>query len=208
LKKRLDRYKNFILETDIENYNNMVYLTTMTAPSENVFKSECAADATFLLNNFSLFVLDNCNPKNKRNCAIPNPAKEQDDNSPVFNQANCPINLEIPFGAGTVSLNCARFKIEGGQGLLLGYEKNFITRESTVAIGVGIGGHIPCVDFGVKGQLYIKFDKDNQPTDTGLLAEAGIDVQGLTKPDMSTGVTLGINSGFNYQPGALSGFLN
>ena len=150
-------------------------------------------------------MLDNCNPKNKPDCSKSDPAKEKNDNTPVFDQAKCPIDIELPFVAGKIMLNCERFEIEGGEGIILNYKKDFITRESTVAIGIGEMIRIPGIEFGVKTQLYIKFDRNNQPIDGGGLTEAEFDVRGLANPDIKTGFTLGINSAFNHEAGALKG---
>ena len=102
-------------------------------------------------------------------------------------------------------LNCERFEIEGGEGIILNYKKDFITRESTVAIGIGEMTRIPGIEYGVKAQLYITFDKNNQPTDAGVLSEASLYVTGVTKHELETGYKLGINSGFNHEAGALKG---
>lgn len=203
-----DRYKQAWMETDITFYNNMVYLTTMTAPSQHIFKAECASIGSSLLASLASYVLDNCNPMHKPNCIKPNPANDQNNNSAIFNEANCPINLEIPVGIGKMSLNCQRFKVEGGGGIIGSYEKNFITRESTVMLGVGISTGVPFFEAGAKAQLFIKFDGNNQPIDAGVMAEAEIDVRGVLPPDLKTGFTIGINSGFSGQPGALQGFFN
>jgi hypothetical protein len=200
-----DRYRDAWLERDIKHYNNLVFLTTMTAPNNNIYKSESATYATLLLAGFKNYVFDNCNPKNKPDCSKSDPAKEQNDNTPIFDQANCPIDIELPFVAGKIMLNCERFEIEGGEGIILNYKKDFITRESTVAIGIGEMIRIPGIEFGVKTQLYIKFDRNNQPIDGGGLMEAEFDVRGLANPDIKTGFTLGINSAFNHEAGALKG---
>lgn len=208
--------KEIWLERDILHYNNLVFLTTMTAPNENIFQSECAAYASTLLYNFKSYVLENCNPKNKPNCADSDPAKFRDSNSPEFNQAKCPIDIEVPFAVGKLMLDCRRFEFEIGEGIILNFEKNFVTRESTVALGIGVGLHLPvpvipgkrAMDASVKEQFFIKFDKNNQPSDIGVKWEAEIDFKGVASPEFKTGFTLGVSSGYNFQPGALKGVLN
>ena len=211
-----NKYKEAWMQRDILHYNNMVFLTTLTAPNENIFQSECATYANALLYAFQSYVLQNCNPINKPNCANSDPAKSRDSNSPEFNQAKCPIDIEVPFTVGKLMLNCRRFEFEIGEGIILNFEKNFVTRESTVALGIGVGLHLPvpmvpgkrAMDASVKEQFFIKFDKNNQPSDVGVKWEAEIDFKGVASPEFKTGFTLGVSSGYNFQPGALKGIID
>lgn len=213
------KYRDKRWEEDIRFYNNMVFLTQFTAPNEKTFKSECTVYASSILNKFKIYAGDadkSCNPASKPNCGDYDPGKPDNNGNPKFTEANCPINLEIPFGVGKMSINCTRFELEMGEGIILNFEKKFNTRESTVAIGIGIVAFIPGIpgaggsplETHVKEQLYIKFDKDNQPSDIGMLWETELEVKGLADPDIKIGYTIGINSGYNFQEGPLKGILN
>ncbi|MFI5133087.1 MAG: tetratricopeptide repeat protein [Chitinophagales bacterium] len=213
------QYRDQRWQKDIQFYNNMVFLSQFTAPNEQTFKSVCAAYAIMILNDFKIYAGDadkSCTPTNKPNCGDYDPAKAENSGKPVFTEANCPIDMEIPFGVGKMSVNCSRYELEMGEGVILNFEKKFNTRESTVAIGIGIASFIPGIhgaehsplEVHVKEQLYIKFDKDNQPSDLGMLWETELEVKGLANPDIKTGYTIGINSGYNFQEGPLKGILN
>ena len=213
-----EKYKSERLSEDVKFYNNMVFLTRFTAPNEKTYRSVCGLYATQMLNNFSIYagaVGNVCNPTQKPSCGEFDPAKEYKDGDPKFSYANCPVDLKISFAVGKLMINCSRYELEVGEGIILNFEKNFITRESTVAIGIGAATFIPGVpgtdlspaEAQVKNQLYIKFDKNNQPTDIGMAWEAELDVK-FVATEIKTGYTIGINSGYNFNEGALKGILN
>jgi tetratricopeptide (TPR) repeat protein len=205
----IDKYKNARLEKEIEYYDNMMFLSRLTAGNENDFKRKCAFNSNNLLHYFKSYVDEIADPShNHPNCTKLDPAKSENSSSPVFDQAKCPIDIEVPFGVGKMKLNCQRFEFEVGEGIILTYEKNFSNRESTIAVGIGVASNIPYIEFGAKEQFFIKFDKHNQPIDIGALWETEFDVKGLATPEIKTGFTIGINSGYNFQPGILQGILN
>ncbi|HWR33552.1 MAG TPA: hypothetical protein VN451_08505, partial [Chitinophagaceae bacterium] len=198
-----DRLRSAWMQKDIENYDWAVFLTTMTAPNTNIFKSECATYASTLLQSLLGYVFDNCNPLHKPNCLKSDPANEQNGNSPVFDEPVCPINIKVILGKGKMMLNCERFTIDGADGFT--GEIKFVTRGSTAVIGSGERGHIP--EYDVTKQ-FIRFDRDNQPAFAG----GGYDER-LTTPELET-FTLqpgdrnifAINSGFNHEPGVLKAY--
>lgn len=200
-----DRYKAAWLQKDIENYDWTVFLTIMTAPNENILKSECATYASFLLERFTNYVLDNCNPQQKPDCVKSDPANGQNGNSPVFDEANCPIEINVILGKGKMMLNCQRFTIDGADGLT--GEIKFVTRGSTAVIGSGKGTHIP--EYGVIKQ-FIKFDRDNQPSWVGSqhderLVLTTTELNTFTLQDGDRNI-FAINSGFYKEPGVLKAY--
>ena len=50
---------------------------------------------------------------------------------------NCPLDIGISFIIGSIELDCDKFSIEGGEGLMFKYERDFKTRQSTMNIGIG-----------------------------------------------------------------------
>src|SRR5690349_16660339 len=52
-------------------------------------------------------------------------------------EVNCPFKLNFKFGVGKIALSCDKFEIEVSAGVIAGYEKDFTTKESTLAIGIG-----------------------------------------------------------------------
>ena len=133
------------------------------------------------------------NPHSKPNCVVSESSGSTQSGSPLFKNADCPIDLEIPFVIGKISLDCKRFGIEAGEGIIINYQKAGF-----------LGGQSP-FEAGAKGQFYVSFDGNNQPIDGGMLWEAGAGVPGVTSTSM--GYTLGVNSGFTFDTGPLSGLL-
>ncbi|MEO8405048.1 MAG: hypothetical protein ABI480_10645 [Chitinophagaceae bacterium] len=213
-----EKYKDERFSEDVKFYNNMVFLSRFTAPNEKTYRSVCGVYATQMLNNFSIYaggVGNVCNPAQKPNCGEFDPAKEYKEGDPKFSEANCPVDLKISFAVGKLMINCSRYELEAGEGIILNFEKNFISRETTVAIGIGAATFIPGVpgtdlspaEAQTKNQLYIKFDKNNQPTDIGMAWETELDVK-FVATEIKTGYTIGINSGYNFNEGPLKGILN
>lgn len=201
-----EKFKNDWIAQDMKVYDDLLFLTVLISPNENIFKSESAVLGAWLIHQFSVYSVVTCSPGSKPDCAQYDPKKDFNVNSPGFSVAKCPINIEAPFGIGKINLDCTSFKIEAGEGIIFNYEKNFITRESTIAVGAGISAHVPGIkpiELGAKEQLFIKFDKNNQPCDLGASWEAEIDIKGVNNPEIKTGYTVGINSGWNFEPGAL-----
>jgi tetratricopeptide (TPR) repeat protein len=153
--------------------------------------------------------------------------KSESDNTKSM---ECPIDISIPFVVGKLELNCEKFSFSGGEGIMLKYEKNFKTKQSTLSIGAGLqfeagkafGIFSGEVSASAEQSFYIVFDGDNNFSDAGLAlqveasvgAEAGIETPGeigkeyLTKEIIDVkgefGYTLGVNSGWNFSDGTLN----
>lgn len=194
-----DKYTQNSYTEDVGYYNNLVYLEAVSSVNEKALTATCGAYAVVLLGKFQTYVMSTgCNPGSKPNCEQYNPANPQNPNSPDFKDPQCPIGLKLSFGAGEVSLSCKSFAIEVGEFVKFGYEKDFITRESTLSMGPGVSADIPGIlDAGASAKAYVKFDSNNQPIDVGLSSDVSIGVKGTT-PIISAGYTMGVNSGFNY----------
>lgn len=127
-----------------------------------------------------------------------------DNKYDVLNIPNCPVNISIPVVVGKISLNCTSFSISGGEGVKGSYSKNFITGQTTLTIGMGVtyeagSAGIASVSAGADGSFYMTFDKSGGFSDAGMKfsvgASAGV---GAVNSSTSAGVTMGMNSGFNY----------
>jgi hypothetical protein len=128
----------------------------------------------------------------------------------------CNFNMGINLVVADVSMDCEKFEINVNAGVSLSAEKNFTKKETTLAIGIGLGttkgGNIPVVNIeakaGVSQQLYILFDKNNRPSDIGMKLEIGASAgMNITAGPLSTevgsagasaGYTLGLNSGWDF----------
>jgi tetratricopeptide (TPR) repeat protein len=142
----------------------------------------------------------------------------------------CPIDLSIPFVVGKIELNCEKFTFSAGEGVTFKYEKDFGSKQSTISIGAGLqfeagkafGIFSGEVGASAEQSFYIVFDGDNNISDAGLAmqvevsvgAEAGIDTPGEIGKEYFTkeildkkgefGYTLGVNSGWTFNDGAIS----
>jgi tetratricopeptide (TPR) repeat protein len=128
---------------------------------------------------------------------------------------DCPIDFELGFGSGKIKLDCEKFSISGGEGLVFGYEKKFKTHQSTLSVGIGLTlelqEKVGPLKAGVKATasetVFITFDGNNGIADAGLKNEAKLSASapGVGKKEVSVGSTLGINSGYNFAPGPFKG---
>ncbi|MGA9364926.1 MAG: hypothetical protein WBW16_11240 [Bacteroidota bacterium] len=184
---------------DVKYYNNLVFLTTFTAPNKHVLKAECATYTNFLLDQIRAYTLSECNPVGKPKCIEPPPVVPEVLPLPEFKEDDCAINIRIPFIVGHVSLNCERFEFEAGEGIIFKYEKNFKERESSFAIGTGIEAEIPggIIDGSATALIGFKFDSNIETTDVFGAAKADVNVLGWGTSVISAGAKVGISSGFN-----------
>lgn len=193
-----DDYKAEWYEKDIKVYNIMLFYFSLRAINDSALKAECAAQALGLLTNFSSYIWSNsCNPASKPDCNQYDSAKNTTNGSPDFKDAKCPIDIKASFGIGKINLTCDKFKIEGGEGIIGSYEKDFITKESTLAVGAGAGIYVPGAEISASENLFIKFDSNNQPSDAGFGFEASGKILGTTIA--KGGYTLGVNSGYTFK---------
>jgi hypothetical protein len=124
---------------------------------------------------------------------------------------DCPDWLKIKVGFSIVSLeaDCSHYALEGGEGLLSGYEKNFKTGVSTWSIGAGMeANYKDWIEAGVKQMVYISYDNNGQVSDYGLKGSSEV---GTVIAGAEAGYTLGINSGWQSNvngKGILKDFIN
>ena len=193
-----ENFQNKWFPQDLDFYNKMIWLMSLRSTDDQFLQAESATQTINLLHQLKAYALSVCNPGGKPDCEQYNPANAQNPNSPDFKDAQCPIKFKIPFGAGKVIVSCQTFGIEVGQGVKFGFEKNFITKESTISMGAGVDADIPGIlDAKVKEKLFIKFDKNNQAVDMGLSSEASIGIKGMP-PIASIGYTMAVNSGVSF----------
>ncbi len=142
-------------------------------------------------------------------------------------EPNCPINLELKLIVGKIKLNCDKFEISGGEGVTLKYEKNFKSKQSTFAVGIGVtfelsknfgGGYEGSVSVNAGESVFVTLDGNNNFSDLGLSVSAKASVgieksssmavgeivqQISSKSDVmgaeaGAGYTVGVNSGLNF----------
>ncbi len=61
-------------------------------------------------------------------------------------------------------MDCKGWELEGGEGAVLGIQKDYKTGEFTVAFGVGANLELPEIGVGAKGQAFFKFDGNFSPS--------------------------------------------
>lgn len=155
--------------------------------------------------------------------------------SNAIDEAECPLEISIPFIVGQFELDCDKIAFSGGEGAVFSYEKNFKTKQSTLSVGIGatlnigkitVGPLEAKVSAGVSETLFITFDGDNKVSDFGLKVgakvSAGAEVKGekevaskksievkreLTKKEAGVSAAFGINSGCNFNEGPFKGMI-
>jgi tetratricopeptide (TPR) repeat protein len=126
-------------------------------------------------------------------------------------ELNCPdwLSLKYDIGPFSLSADCSKFAVEGGEGILGGYEKNFRTGVCTLSLGIGEKANFQnAFKATLKQMVYISFDNNNQMTDLGLKGSSQVstDIGGL-----KAGYSLGLHSGFSAAvngKGILKSFVN
>lgn len=82
------------------------------------------------------------------------------------------FNLTIPFIVGELNLTCDKFKIKGGEGLVVGYEYEFRSGQSTFMGGPGFNLHDGVVNADAAGLVYLTRDRDGNYVDVGVKGTA------------------------------------
>ncbi len=109
-------------------------------------------------------LLPNCNPDFKQ--------KELD--SLIQSERNwrmrCPswLNLEVDLGGVTAKADCKKYTLEGGAGVMAGYEYEFGSRKTTLLLGVGAKGKAGFLKAEAKAQFYVSFDGNKEFSDFGV----------------------------------------
>lgn len=124
---------------------------------------------------------------------------------------NCPewLRLRYDIGLFTLKADCSKFSVEGGEGLLAGYEKSFKTGVCTLSAGIGEKANFQnAVNATLKQMIYISFDNNNQLTDLGLRgsSQVGTGIGGL-EGDYSIGLHSGFSAAVNGK-GILKSFVD
>ena len=121
-------------------------------------------------------ILEPCREKKTRE-----DAEENSDSTNTKVAPDCPISLSIRFWVGKLEGDCEKISFKAGEGIKFRIERNFVLRQTTLSLGVGYDiakaeGNIRGFEGGVELEAtvsaYITFDKDNTPSDGGLLAKA------------------------------------
>jgi tetratricopeptide (TPR) repeat protein len=115
---------------------------------------------------------------------------------PNLHQA-CRYKVVIPFIIGSMKFDCSTFEFEGGELLKLGVKRDFITNQTTLAIGVGVGIETPITELGAQQSFYISFGSDQQPTDIGMKGEIKSSVGAGITSETGLEYTMGMNSGID-----------
>ena len=109
----------------------------------------------------------------------------------------CRYKVVVPFIIGSMKVDCSTFEIEGGELLKLGLKRDFITNQTTLAIGVGTSIETPITELGAQQSFYISFDGDQQPTDIGMKGEVKGSVGAGITTESGVEYTMGMNSGID-----------
>lgn len=156
-----------------------------------------------------------CQTKIIKPCEFKPVALTKESNS--IKDYDCPVDVELAIGIGKIQLNCEKFSIRGGEGIIFEFEKDFKTKKSTLSVGIGVkfelgikAGPVKAM-VGVKAaeSVFITFDGNNGISDIGLENEvkATGHITGVIKESVGIGSKLGINSGWDFNEGPLKGII-
>ncbi len=86
----------------------------------------------------------------------PQPAPSEDGGDPKKKEPDCPFKkpLTIKLIVVSMELDCSYVKIEGGEGLVASYKRDFKKKETTIGIGVGAG--LDSELGGIEGKMMIE----------------------------------------------------
>jgi tetratricopeptide (TPR) repeat protein len=115
---------------------------------------------------------------------------------PNLNPA-CRYKVVIPFIIGSMKFDCSTFELEGGELLKLGVKRDFLTDQTTLAVGVGVGIETPITELGAQQSFYISFDGDQQPTDIGMKGDVKSAAGAGVTSETGLEYTIGMNSGID-----------
>ena len=110
-------------------------------------------------------------------------------------QPACGYKVVIPVIIGSMKFDCSTFEFEGGELVKLGVKHDFMTNQTTLAVGVGVGIETPITELGAQQSFYISFDSDQQPTDIGMKGEVKSSVGAGVTTESGVEYTMGMNSG-------------
>lgn len=109
----------------------------------------------------------------------------------------CRFKVAIPLIIGSMKFDCCTFEFEGGELLKLGVKRDFITNQTTLAIGAGVSIETPITELGAQQSFYISFNSDQQPTDVGLKGEVKGSLGAGITSESGLEYTMGMNSGID-----------
>lgn len=205
-------------------YEDQAYWSFFTTDNQHSRRAKfCQWTAAFLQNLHDLAVTHFLDVP--YSCVAP--GKEQKDSGDMEVEGKCPLGedgVELPFVIGKYNLSCDETEFEFGEVIIGNIKHKFATGETLIAIGIGakvslighgeeakvdipaLGPFRPGLEAGAKEQLYLVFNNGSL-TDGGLRYIAELDVLGWGR-EMSSGYTMGANSGFELAPGMLKNFLD
>jgi hypothetical protein len=155
-------------------------------------------------------------------CEETEPGEAEQPEQKELNEFDCPVDVEIGFVVGKLTMNCQKFSFKAGELIIFKYEKRFTGKRQTT-ISLGGGGGIDLKEkigpvkagFGVSMDMsvYLTFDKAGNCTDGGMIYSAsrnfGVDFSAgerikikrdLGNMDQEIGWRFGINSGVSFTP--------
>lgn len=95
-----------------------------------------------------------------------------------YDEVTCKDKLMIGFGIGKFSFTCTKFSIEGGELIQGSFEKDLISGDSELGIGIGFGEHVGYGpmngDVSMKAMLMFKVNSNGELVDKGFKIAGGV----------------------------------
>jgi hypothetical protein len=153
---------------------------------------------------------DQANRIRKMKCVEPEPpgppAPEGGEPQVEKSKEPCPFDkpLRLKIVVISMSLDCEKVKLEGGEGILVSYERNFKSHETTIGIGVGAEYEGPGVGAGAKVMVEVTINDNNVVKDVAFGSEVKVSA-GRAEAALSGRVAMESGPAINFDPGVNSG---
>jgi tetratricopeptide (TPR) repeat protein len=108
---------------------------------------------------------------------------------------NCPasFNIEADLGGATIKIDCNKYAVEVGAGIMAGYEHDFKSGKSTLLLGVGIKDKLGGIlKVEAKSQFYLTYDNNKEFSDFGIRNTGKLGIVTPTLP--FGGIKIGTNA--------------
>lgn len=210
-----EEYQSRNLQVEIKHLDNLLYWGFFAAMDKEDYKMRFYQRVTSYLRTLQrldvIKILKPCQYE-------PDEEKEKEEKEAV-KEMDCPFSLQIPLGVAKISIDCESWSVKAGKGVVFRYEKNFVSRQSTMSLGLGgelfdsdvkYGG----LDLKLNMSMFLTFDARGNLSDGGLVSEAkgtaSYGFEGGTKLKFKEGIgwRLGYNSGLSLTPGRLKNLID
>lgn len=204
------------LHVELKHFDNLIYWSYFSAWDEDDYRVRFYQKLVNYLSSLKrlseIKILEPCMITEADDVEVTEPKE--------LKEFDCPVDIEIPFVVGKISMNCEKFSFKAGEGIVFKVEKKFTgDRQTTISLGAGggidasfkLGGIKAGLETGMDMSVFISFEKAGHCTDGGMSFKAyrgiGVDFSAgerlkfkkdLWHTTQELGWRFGINSGVKF----------